>query len=43
MRVVFGRTYAAEPDILVEQLCQNEPITEAIPSSSQTPIKRHRI
>jgi alkanesulfonate monooxygenase SsuD/methylene tetrahydromethanopterin reductase-like flavin-dependent oxidoreductase (luciferase family) len=29
MRAVFGRTYAAEPDILIEQLRQDEAIAEA--------------
>ncbi len=29
MRAVFGRTYAAEPDVLIEQLRQDEAIAEA--------------
>ena len=29
MRAVFGRTYAAEPDVLVEQLREDEAIAEA--------------
>ena len=29
MRAVFGRTYAAEPDVLVEQLKEDEAIAEA--------------
>jgi len=29
MRAVFGRTYAAEPDLLIEQLRQDEAIAEA--------------
>ncbi|RIJ43647.1 LLM class flavin-dependent oxidoreductase, partial [Maribellus luteus] len=28
-RAVFGRTYAAEPDVLIEQLKQDDAITEA--------------
>ena len=28
-RAIFGRTYAAEPDVLVEQLAQDEAITAA--------------
>jgi alkanesulfonate monooxygenase SsuD/methylene tetrahydromethanopterin reductase-like flavin-dependent oxidoreductase (luciferase family) len=28
-RAIFGRSYAAEPDILVEQLAEDEAITEA--------------
>ncbi len=28
-RAVFGRTYAAEPDVLIEQLRQDEAIAEA--------------
>jgi hypothetical protein len=29
MRAVFGRTYAAEPDVLIEQLEQDQGIAEA--------------
>ena len=29
MRAVFGRTYAAEPELLVEQLREDEAIAEA--------------
>ena len=29
MRAVFGRSYAAEPDVLIEQLRQDEAIAEA--------------
>jgi hypothetical protein len=28
-RAVFGRSYAAEPDVLIEQLAQDEAIKEA--------------
>ena len=28
-RAIFGRTYAAEPDVLIEQLRQDEAIAEA--------------
>ena len=29
MRAIFGRTYAAEPDVLVEQLAEDEAIAAA--------------
>ena len=29
MRAVFGRTYAAEPDVLIEELRKDEAIAEA--------------
>ena len=29
MRAVFGRSYAAEPDVLIEQLKKDEAIAEA--------------
>ena len=28
-RAIFGRSYAAEPDVLIEQLAQDEAIAEA--------------
>jgi hypothetical protein len=30
-RAIFGRSYAAEPDVLIEQLRQDQAITEADP------------
>ena len=29
MRAIFGRSYAAEPDVLIEQLTEDEAIAEA--------------
>ena len=43
MRAVFGRSYAAEPDVLVEQLRKDEAIAEADPLLLTLPNQLARI